>query len=159
LDKIGKMFGTEAKEIMELIEQADKSKGIQQFQSAVLKRLVGLVEIAEEEYRNRPGQANAVAMTVIINQSRELINDIQAAADKNDLPMRIANDVLNPEFVSLGHTIINQMFYLKKAIDSDVRDERRQIVDEAINETTKEMAKYVEGMYAKLRERIGEYLE
>lgn len=152
------LFGKDAKNIQKLIDSKDDDNMIISSQRALLKMLVDLIPIAEDNYREYRSERSAYALNALVSQSRELMQDIVSSQDRSRVADIIIYNILQPAILTLGQFVIENNHQTKKHMSEvvdvkDLRDMKDVLDKSAIN-----LGGYLNTFYEDLKERIAKEL-
>ncbi|QJT70879.1 hypothetical protein GR7B_00081 [Vibrio phage vB_VcorM_GR7B] len=157
---LASLFGDDAERIKDMLESAaEKDKGVAKFQVSMIRTLVDLIPEAEAKYRDKGIANDLYAMNALISQVRELIGDMQANDAQSNMAAAVITKVVQPVFQSFGQLFIDQMFALKKSLQSDLRSDRENEGIRAIDDATKEMCRGVEERFIKIQEKMDKFFD
>lgn len=152
------IFKDDAQKVIALLE--DEGGGATgSFQRASLQMLVDLIPIAETQYRDKPGMANAQAMQTFINGARELIADMEATEDRGEIAARLIRDVTNPVFIQIVQNIVLTLSSLREDLRPYFKNDADYLrAHSRINKAARSMGLYINDMHKVMGERITKQL-
>ena len=141
-----KTFREDSPDIQQLLEQ-DSDRASERFQRRALAMLIDLIPVAEAKYRERAGEHSAYALNSLISQARELISDIQAGKDSEELVNTLGLEILKPCFTAIAQSMIDNIYRLRRRVERNIKPSKVESVNEAVDDMAKEFAAYLENQY------------
>lgn len=129
-------------------------KAIPDAQREMLKMMIGLVSIAEQEYRKDHRQGNAYALASMVSGIRELISDIQATRDSQKLIDRLIIYVLQPQFIAMTQCVIDTNYAFGKSIQNKVNPDDLQEVLRNIKNNSKSIARHMDAAFNEIKLKL-----
>lgn len=157
--ELSSLFGEQNAKILDLLQTGDTDKATIHFQRQMLSTLIDMIPIAESKYRETGHERAAYAMNSLISQSRELIADIQASGNQQDLINNLLMKVIQPHISMLFQNSVDNYYYLKRMLESNIKPGMQQEVNSIIDNSAKEFAHYLENVYNSMRSAIQEQLK
>lgn len=133
LKKVGTTFGVPSKQLYSMIQEGQVDQAIPEFQKQMLATVLGLIPIAEKQYRREKKEHTAYALNSLVSQARELSADIQASADRSRVAELIVTDLMMPTFRAFVEALVTETQTLKASLKSKVRSEAKTEVDAQID--------------------------
>ncbi len=158
LDSLAAHFGKDSTKVQDLITNKDSDSAIDLAQKSMLKMMIGLIPIAESQYREFKNERAAYALNALVSQARELIADIQSTKDRSTVADAITLNVINPTFISLGQFIIDSNRYLRKELAESVDVKDLMEVTAALDKNMRGIGQYLQQTMEQLNERISKML-
>lgn len=154
LSKLDSVFKDEVEGIQHMLNNANSDSAITKFQKQALVTLIELIPIAEEKYRQYGNERSAYALGALISQCRELVGDIKAERDSRGIALHLSHAIIHPMFISIMQNIVDNLFQLKKGVESYVPPARSRDTNNLIDQTAREITHYLEQSYNMTRDRI-----
>lgn len=151
-------FGKDSSRVQDLISNNDSDSAIELAQKSMLKMMIGLIPIAETQYREFKNERAAYALNALVSQSRELIADIQSTKDRSLVADAIIANVIHPTFISIGQFIIDSNRYLRKDLAEVVDAKDMANVTSALDKNMRSIGQYLQQTVDMLNERIQKML-
>lgn len=145
-------------EILELLDREDNDGAITLTQKHLLRTVVTMIPEAERIIRISKSAKGIHNFSQLINNCREIMADIQMSRDSKFLSNGINLRVLQPGFIEITNMTVNAHSQLKQEISQYIPPEKRVLVNTAIDNCTKSIAKYFESQYREMKVKIETHL-
>lgn len=160
--KAQKELDTYKQEMDDLLEQLESQEGLDSAMVAMqrdqLRRLLRLIPIAEQAFKERPGQGSAVALNGLISQVREIFYDIQNRKDYEQLALELRQKTLSPEFVTLTQEMVDSIYRLRKQLEPFIPANKVGKVNTILETSAKELAMSLQKSFNSISEKLMERL-
>lgn len=154
MKRLNSVFKDEVSTIQRLLEAHNSDGAITVFQKTALATMIELIPIAEEKYRKFGNERSAYALNSLITQARELVGDIKAEQDQRELALRLSREIVNPAFIQIMQNMVDNLYQLKRNVESCVPTNRVSDVHRQVEQTAREITHFLEQSYAQIRDRI-----
>ena len=152
--KVESTFANDTDKILTLLDNQENDNAISLVQKEALKSIIGMVAIAEGQYKQYPANTNAMALNGLVTQMRELISDLQANSDKSLVIDRIIYDILYPSITQIANFLIEINFQLKKDLEKFIIPEHKKEANSVLDAATKNSGGYIKELFLQLKTRI-----
>ena len=112
LRRLNSMFGQRADSIIDLLETSDTDGAASLTTRTLVQTLVDILPVAERAVRRSKGQRGVMGLNQIISQIRELLHDLQAYKDRDQVGQTIVDRFIRPSFLDMAMQITNLMVEL-----------------------------------------------
>ena len=128
------------------------------FQRSSLLMLTDLVPLAEEAYRKTKKESAAYALTALLNQIREVNNDLRVVEDVESKALNLRK-VIDSSFLGVAQLILQEKYELQNKINALTNDSRiRKAVRSEIDSMVNSMAEGLQQHSNLCSDRIRAYL-
>lgn len=112
LRRLNSMFGQRADSIIDLLETSDTDGAASLTTRTLVQTLVDILPVAERAVRRSKGARGVMGLNQIISQIRELLHDLQAYKDRDQVGQTIVDRYVRPSFLDMAMQITNLMVEL-----------------------------------------------
>jgi hypothetical protein len=112
LRRLNSMFGQRADSIIDLLELADTDGAASLTTRTLVQTLVDILPVAERAVRRSKGTRGVMGLNQIISQVRELLHDLQAYKDRDQVGQTIVDRFVRPGFMDMAMQMTNLMVEL-----------------------------------------------
>jgi len=88
---------------------------------AALAMILDLLPIAEHKYRKSRQESAAYALTAMINQARDLTNDVRLSEDTEGRAV-VLGQIINMNFVRIAELLLNEKYALQRKLEAVITD-------------------------------------
>jgi hypothetical protein len=151
---VGSTFGVKRREIIEAIEKGDLDGSILGFQKQAYATIMGIIPIAEREYRKLKRESQAYALNALVGMGRELAQDLAASADRGRLAELLVSETLEPMFKAVLQHIVQQNIIMKGLLSGKVLTQHEANLTARMDDALKETAGYLQSTYQLISQQI-----
>lgn len=152
--QVGTTFGVKRQDIIDAIERGDLDGSILTFQRQAYSTVIGLIPIAEAEYRRHKRESLAYALRALIDQGRELAQDLAASSDRAKLAETLVEEALDPMFKALMQHIMEQTVVAKGIVAGKLKPQHEAGFTAHMDDALKETAAYLQSTYQLVKQQI-----
>lgn len=145
--KVGSTFGVKKHDIIDAIERGDLDGSIVAFQRQAYSTVIGLIPLAEQEYKKHRRESLAYALKALIGEARELAQDLAASSDRARLADLIVEETLQPLFKGILQHIVEQNVVTKGLLAGKIAPQHAASVTAHLDDSMKETAAYLQSTY------------
>lgn len=155
------LFAENVSIITDLLNELEEGNGTpeRKYSLSVLKMMIDLVPTAERTYREKPTQAHSYALNGLLSQIRELVNDLKGTDDNSALIESILNKILQPAFLSMGQVLIDNVYALRRKVESSVDPAKTRAVLDEFDDMLKDTARSFQATFYDVQKRVGQELQ
>lgn len=152
--KVGSTFGVKRKDIVDAIERGDLDGSIMAFQRQAYATIMGLIPIAEGEYRKHKRESQAYALNAMVNLGRELAGDLAASSDRARLAEVLVMEIIEPMFRALLQHVAQQSVTSKAYLAGKLKPQFEANTTAHFDDALKETAGYLQSQYQVVSQNI-----
>lgn len=152
--KVGSTFGVKRKDIVDAIERGDLDGSIMAFQRQAYATIMGLIPIAEGEYRKWKRESQAYALNAMVNLGRELAGDLAQSSDRARLAEVLTMEIIEPMFRALLQHIAQQSVTTKAYLAGKLKPNYEANAISHLDDSLKETAAYLQDQYQVVAQNI-----
>lgn len=145
-------------QILELLDQEDSDGAITLTQKHLLRTVLLMLPQAERMIHASKSARGVHNFSILVNQIREIMADIQMSRDNKFLATGINVRVIQPAMIDITNHMITSGSIVRQQIGDYVPVEHRLTVSQLINDHLKSTAKYMEQQYKSMASRVEEHL-
>ncbi len=112
LRRLNSMFGQRADTIIDLLETSDTDGAASLTTRTLIQTLVDILPVTERAVRKSKGTRGVMGLNQIISQIRELLHDLQAFKDRDQVGQTIVDRFVRPGFMDMAMQMTNLMVEL-----------------------------------------------
>lgn len=120
---------------------------------------VRLLPLAEESYIRWQSERSMYALNALVNQSREIMNDIRMVSNNDKTVEFLIEQALMPGMKLIMQHILNDFSNLKSIIKEQIPSSKAKAINLEINKMLKAQGMLMEDMRKGLQEKINEYFK
>lgn len=147
-------FNRRMKSMQRRIDKGEIDNAIVLIQKQLLKTLVDVIPIAEISYRRYKNERASYALSGLISGARELIGDIQATKDSQQLIDRIVIGVMQPAFASIAQQIVSSTQHIYREIEDVIDHKKKDEVKQVLTGSAKDLGHYLNEQLVAVRTRL-----
>jgi hypothetical protein len=153
--KTGKsLFATRNKKIQELLEDSNQDGAISLAKKLMLQTVIDIIPLAETVIRESETARGVYGFNALISQARELIADLEASRDQQDLVNKILVNIIQPLLITHTQQMIDIHYRLKKSLADSIKPGTRKRVSTEVDDAAKALALHMGEMFKLMDERI-----
>lgn len=152
--RVGSTFGAKKTDIIAAIERGDLDGSIVTFQRQAYATVIGLIPIAEQEYKKHKRESLAYALKALIGEARDLAQDLAASSDRARLADLIVEETLQPLFKGILQHTVEQNVLLKGLLAGKVSPQHAANVTAHLDDALKDTAVYLQSTYKLVAQQI-----
>lgn len=146
-------------EILNLLDEEDSESAINLTQKHLLRTVVLMLPQAERMIHASKSARGVHNFNVLVGTCREIMADIQMSRDNKFLATGINVRVLQPGFIEIVNMIVNTVSIMKQEITPYVPADKKVLVNGAIDDATKTIAKFCEMSYKQMAGKVESHLD
>lgn len=161
IESTASSFAEEVANLRKLLggSEGTVEQGMLSMVRAMLASTIEMLPIAEGQYKKYKNERAAYAFSTLVNQARELGNDLRTMQDLEGQVIHILTSILQPAFTQVMQHMINEVYAARTEIGRSVRDPRSQeVVQNALNTLLRAHAGYLQDMGGKVQSQLRDYL-
>ena len=119
--------------------------------------ILNLIPIAEINYKTYKIDRSSYALNVLVNQAREIANDMRAVSDFNQQAARIV-EMARRQFTLIAQALVDEAYRLKKDIRLTLNSKRSAVIEEKLDQLVRAHGKYLNESVKALSSAILEHM-
>jgi hypothetical protein len=123
----------------------------------LLDMVLDLIPIAERNYRQYKQDRASYALNTLVNQAREIGNDMRTLADFNNQAERIV-EMARRQFTLIAQAMVDEAYRLKKEIRDDLPPKKVEKINKRIDALVHGQGKYLNESVKALSDTILSYM-
>lgn len=152
-------FGKHTSTILQMLEMNDTDGGLTLLKKKMLQTTVSLVPFAESMIRDTKSQRGIYQYTALVNQVRELIQDIKSDEDRKYLAQGLIESVIRPAFMEIAQRIITDHHEFRKTTERMLDPKFTQRFSEELQGLAKQLAKAMMEVYKEVESKTQDHLK
>lgn len=125
----------------------------------MLAMVLELIPVAEAAARKTLKEGNFYALNALVNQAREISNDLRLSKPLEDTAFFIKDRIMEPVFKQLASHMINEMMSIKNEVDTtDVSTKQARLIKKRVDKSMLIMSRYLTDMILKVEDDTHAYI-
>lgn len=146
--------------IFELIDSDAGADEIQKvFLRASLATIMDLIPTIEAQANKSKRENDMYALNALISQGREILHDLRALQDSDEIAFRIATMIVDPAYMAIGATFVNLITAIRAEIEPYIEKGSEQRVREIFQGNASSFGQFLDASKNTVKQRIGEEIE
>ena len=159
-EKNAAIFGKEYRKLKKMIGSNNKNfqgdKAIVAMLRAMLTSTLKMIPTAEYQYHLYKNERAAYAYSALINQAREIANDIRNVQNLEQQVDKIMDDIVKPSFSLIVQHLVEELDNSGKKLYKEV--ENKAIVKKILKRSARNIGRYITEHTASIENQLKKYL-
>ena len=154
-------FKADLPDILSMLDDTSSGDEVQKrFLTASLAAIVDIIPHKEAQTKKTLREQDVYAFNALISQGREILNELRALSQSDEVAHRIAVSIIQPAFMAISSSYISQMFALRNELEEIIGDGKKaRIMREAFQNAAREFGSYLEVSRDSIINRVTEEIE
>ncbi len=151
------IFSVEKENQLRNLIQAQERASVQAsilFSAKVLSMLLDLIPRAEIIFCKYPNRSNADALSLLLQQARESIADLEAQQQSNIVLINSLTTTLHPAFLDIGKILLENYYQFRELYLPFIPTEKQESFDQNLDQLIRDVGAKIQKIYEEAREKL-----
>lgn len=152
IDDLRKLMGENPAEVR-------SDAGVLSMYRMMLSATLDMLPVAKTQYDRYKNERAAYAFSTLVNQSRDLANDIRSLQDLEGQVQHILANVMQPAFTLLVQNLINEVYAARRTMLAATKDPKaQQAIQTGMEALMRAQASFMQDILSRTQSQLRDYL-